>query len=66
MNPTSSEIRKNRIIRRLVNHSSVYFKEELELKSIDELQKLQDLALIKLILRKEFQKRKNKSINQTY
>jgi len=51
MKPFSSEIKKNRIIRRLINYSSLYIKDELELKSIEKLQKIQDIALIKLILK---------------
>jgi hypothetical protein len=62
MDSNSTDYKKHKIIRRLINYSSVYFKDELELKSIEELQKIQDLALIKLILKTEYQKRKNNSI----
>ncbi len=61
-NSASIDYKKHRIIRRLINYSSIYFKDELELKSIEELQKIQDLALIKLIIKAEFKKRRNSYI----
>lgn len=59
-------VSKKKIIRRITNHSCLYVKDELEIKSLEELTKIQDIALIKLILKVNFKNRRLKIKHQTY